>query len=111
MIRLLNFWRVKMTDDLKKIADIRPWGTIIIFDEIICDGPNKDGCEDGKKISCFTHIHDDHIKGLDGVLGGINAKVYATDETKELASSLFAEDGIEWISLNFPFTPEQRISP
>ena len=93
-----------MTDDLKKIANIRPWGTIIIFDEIICDGPNLYGSEDGKKISCFTHIHDDHIKGLDGVLGGVNAKVYATDETKQLASSLFAENGVEWMKDRSNFT-------
>ena len=62
-----------MLDNLQKIVNIRPWGTIILFDKIICDGPNQNGAEDGKKISCFTHIHDDHIKGLDGVLGGINS--------------------------------------
>lgn len=87
-----------MLDNLQKIVNIRPWGTIILFDKIICDGPNQDGAEDGKKISCFTHIHDDHIKGLDCVLGGINSEVYSTNETKELASALFAENGVEWMS-------------
>ena len=86
-----------MIDDLKKILNIRPWGTIVLFDKIICDGPNQDGAEDWKKISCFTHIHDDHIKGLDGLLGGINATVYSTSITKELASSLYAPNGIEWM--------------
>ena len=86
-----------MVDNLQKIVNIRPWGTIVLFDKIICDGPNQSGAEDGKKISCFTHMHDDHIKGLDGVLGGLDAKVFATIETKELASALFAENGIEWM--------------
>jgi len=93
-----------LADNLDKIANIRPWGTIILFDKIICDGPNQDGAEDGKKISCFTHIHDDHIKGLDGVLGGINSKVYSTNETKELASSLYAASGIEWMHNRENFT-------
>ena len=61
------------TDDIVKV---RPWGTIVIEDAILCDGKNYYGMDDGKSITCYTHIHDDHICGLENSLGGLNSKVY-----------------------------------
>ena len=81
------------TDDIVKV---RPWGTIVIEDAILCDGKNYYGMDDGKSITCYTHIHDDHICGLENSLGGLNSKVYATKITKELSSALFMND-VEWI--------------
>jgi len=81
---------------INKIAKIRPWGTIIIEDSILCDGKNYYGMDDRKNITCYTHIHDDHIGGLEDALGRINSRVYATDVTKILSSALFMQD-TEWI--------------
>lgn len=82
---------------IDKIAKIRPWGTIIIEDSILCDGKNNYGMDDGKNITCYTHIHNDHIGGLEDALGRINSHVYATDITKKLSSALFMHDNTEWI--------------
>jgi len=77
---------------INKIVTIRPHGTIIIYDSIVCDGAKKFGMEDKKNITCYTHIHSDHICGLDNALGGLNSRVYSTEETKILASELFKDD-------------------
>lgn len=77
---------------IDEIVRIRPHGTIIIYDSIVCDGEKKYGMEDSKNITCYTHIHTDHICGLDNALGGLNSRVYSTEETKILASELFRED-------------------
>jgi len=81
---------------INKIAKIRPWGTIIIEDSILCDGKNYYGLEDGKNITCYTHIHADHIDGLEDALGRTNSHVFATDITKNLSSALFMQD-TQWI--------------
>lgn len=78
------------------IVKIRPWGTVVIEKSILCDGKNYFGLDDGKNIACYTHIHDDHICGLENALGGNNARVYSTDITKRLASALLMND-VEWI--------------
>ncbi len=86
-----------ISKNLDKIVSIRPWGTILLEDTLLCDGPNKSGMDDGKNIACYTHIHDDHIGGLENALGGAGSRVYATDETKNLSSALLMQDR-EWIN-------------
>lgn len=81
---------------IEKIAKIRPWGTIVIDDSITCDGGNPHGSEDDKHIACYTHIHDDHIDGLEDALGRTRSRVYATEETVTLSSALLKKD-YEWI--------------
>lgn len=58
--------------------------------------------DDGKNIACYTHIHNDHIAGLEDALGGKKSHVFATEITKDLASALFMQD-TEWIKdrINF----------
>ena len=91
-----------MSHDIDKIVTIRPWGTIVIEDSVLCDGKNYYGMDDGKNIACYTHIHYDHIGGLEDALGRNNSKVYATDITKNLASALFMQD-TEWIKERINF--------
>jgi len=81
---------------INKIAKIRPWGTLVIEDSILCDGKNFYGMDDGKNISCYTHIHSDHLNGLEDALGRSNSHVFATDITKNFSSALFMQD-TEWI--------------
>ena len=85
-----------MNQNINDIVQIRPWGTIVIGDSILCDGKNYLGMDDGKCIACYTHIHDDHIGGLEDALGRFNSKVFATDITKDLSSALLSYD-VEWI--------------
>lgn len=87
---------VKMTPKLDDKIAIRCWGTIVIGDSILCDGKNKFGMDDGKNIACYTHIHDDHICGLDDALGMPQSHVYATAATKSLSSALYGYE-TEWI--------------
>jgi Cft2 family RNA processing exonuclease len=81
---------------IDELVKIRPHGTIVIDNSIICDGPNKYGFDDDKRIACYTHIHLDHIGGLEDALGRVNSKVLSTDITKTLSSTLFMQD-FEWI--------------
>ena len=84
-------------NELSKLARVRPDGTIVMHDEILCDGADPHGFEVGKNITCYSHIHDDHIKGLDDRLGAPDSRVYSTEDTKKLASALFQFDS-EWIN-------------
>ena len=82
--------------ELSKNVDIRPYGTIVIADSILCDGDDPFGQDIGKNLTCYSHIHDDHIKGLDDRLGVSHSQVYSTEITKRLASALYQRD-TEWI--------------
>ena len=83
-------------NSLDEMIKIRHWGTIVIANSILCDGPNNFGMDDGKNIACYTHIHDDHICGLSDALGRYKSHVYATKITKQLSSALLQCD-TEWI--------------
>ncbi len=83
-------------NNIDDIVKIRPHGTIIIENSILCDGGNYYGMDDGKNITCYTHIHSDHICGLEDALGRNNSRVYSTKLTKELSSALLMHDA-EWI--------------
>ncbi len=85
-----------MNPNINDIVRIRPWGTILIANSILCDGKNAFGMDDGKSITCYTHIHEDHICGLEDALGRSNSRVYATEITKKLSSALLSYDS-EWI--------------
>ena len=78
-------------------AIVRPWSTIIIKDKILCDSYRDSyDLDTGKQISCFTHIHEDHISGLEDALG--REFVLSTNETKELASALLKGDSdADWV--------------
>ena len=89
-----------MKKNIDKIVKIRPWGTIVIEDSILCDGKNYYGMDDGKNIACYTHIHEDHIGGLEDSLG--TSQVYSTDITKILASALLMQDR-EWLKERINF--------
>jgi len=96
MTKLQSIWWRNISTYIDKIAKIRPWGTIVIDDTITCDGGNPHGSEDDKHIACYTHIHHDHIGGLEDSLGRTHSRVYATVETKTLSSALLKRD-YEWI--------------
>ena len=78
-------------------AIVRPWSTIVIKDKILCDSyRDSNDLDTQKRISCFTHIHDDHISGLQDALG--REFVLSTNETKELASALLKGDSdADWV--------------
>jgi Cft2 family RNA processing exonuclease len=81
---------------IDELIKIRPYGTIVIDNSIMCDGPNRYGFDDDKRIACYTHIHSDHIGGLEDALGRVDSKVFSTDITKTLSSTLLMQD-FEWI--------------
>jgi len=75
-----------MSFNAENFIKIRPFGGIIIFDSILCDGEDKH--IDTTNISCFTHIHEDHIKGIEDLLAKPNSIVLTTDLTKELIGAM-----------------------
>ncbi len=85
-----------MKQNISDIATIRQSGTIVMANSVLCDGKNDCGIDDGKNIACYTHIHDDHICGLEDALGRYKSRVYATTITKKLSSALLSYD-VEWI--------------
>ena len=78
-------------------AIVRPWSTIVIKNKILCDSyRDSNDLDTEKQVSCFTHIHEDHISGLQDALG--REFVLSTNETKELASALLKGDSdADWV--------------
>ena len=78
-------------------AIVRPWSTIVVKNKILCDSfRDSNDLDTEKQISCFTHIHEDHISGLEDALG--RKFVLSTNETKELASALLKGDSdADWV--------------
>jgi len=80
-----------MSEEIKNYVKIRHSGAIIINNAILCDGEDKGGMDFGKNITCYSHIHDDHMnyRGLADRLAV--GPVYCTKDTKELAAALHKE--------------------
>lgn len=74
---------ISNVDDFVKI---RPFGGIVIFNSILCDGEDKH--IDQSSIFCYTHIHTDHIIGFEDALSKPNTTVLTTEITKKLISTL-----------------------
>ena len=82
-----------MSEEISEYVKIRGHGTIVIGDSILCDGEDIGGMDFGKNITCYSHIHDDHLsqKGLADRLGVPHSQVFCTEITKKLASALHWE--------------------
>ena len=78
---------------LTKFVNIRRNGTIILANSILCDGDDPGGMDFGKNITCYTHAHSDHLKGLDERLGLENAEVYCSSATQKIASAIYQGAG------------------
>ena len=71
-------------NELLKFAKVRPWGTILMGKHVRCDGQGfieSDTCT--RKLTCYSHIHLDHIKGFADSLKDSDT-VLVSQETKEL---------------------------
>lgn len=113
-----------MPDELTKFVNIRRNGTIVLANSILCDGNDEGGMDFNKKITCYTHSHDDHLKGLDERLGVDKAEVYCSSATKKIASAIYQTSGIpilherrnfkeldipETVSLNVPYSKFKKV--
>lgn len=72
------------SDTLLDLAKVRPWGTILLGRRVRCDGVGSIE-EDvvNRKLSCYSHIHADHIAGFHDSLQDSD-NVLVTKETLEL---------------------------
>ena len=71
-------------DELLQLAKVRPWGTILLGRHVRCDGKGhvqSDITE--RKLSCYSHIHTDHLNGFRDALGDSDI-VLVSKETREL---------------------------
>ena len=80
-------------DGLSKFINIRRNGTIVLANSILCDGNDEGGMDFGKNITCYTHSHADHLRGLDERLGVPNAEVYCSAATQKIASAIYQTSG------------------
>lgn len=86
-------------NDILKIAKVRPNGSIIINDDVRCDGDDFAGIDIHIPTACFTHIHDDHIRALPDAIAQCS-NVLVTQLTKELANVMFRNTGNDATWLN-----------
>jgi len=97
-----------MSEDINNYVKIRAHGAIIINNGILCDGEDKGGMDFGKNVTCYSHIHDDHMhyRGLSDRLAV--GPVYCTKHTKQLAAALHKEsidvisDRVNFLGLDWP---------
>lgn len=71
-------------NELLKLAQVRPWGTILMGKHVRCDGKGQiesDTYE--RKLSCYSHIHKDHLVGFNDSLHDSDF-VLVSQETREL---------------------------
>ena len=79
-------------DELLQLAKVRPWGTILLGRHVRCDGKGhipSDIIE--RKLSCYSHIHTDHLEGFRAALGDSDI-VLVSKETRELLIELEGPD-------------------
>ncbi len=73
--------------ELVKKAKIRPWSTILISKNILCDGFQISDEFEDHGLCFFSHIHDDHTQGFESALGKCDF-VCVSNISKELFIAL-----------------------
>lgn len=72
------------SDELLGLAQVRPWGTILLGRHVRCDGRGQIESDITKRrLSCYSHIHADHLTGFQDSLHDSDV-VLVSKETKEL---------------------------
>lgn len=73
-----------MNSQLSDYVSISPIGkkAIAIFDKIRIDGEKT--FNDNTMISCYSHIHNDHMHGFEDSLGEIGTKIFTTSLTRKM---------------------------